>query len=79
MSMTIWFFVMLFAVGDHVTLSPYYPPVETRGLQECMDLGVSLMIDKNNPNVSIHCIEADDWLDLSNTMRKNFTFGGQGI
>lgn len=74
--MTVWFLVMLLSVGDHVVLQEYPEQFDTQ--LACSQAGIDLWIDRRSP-LKLFCIEADDELDLSNIMRQNFTFGGQGI
>lgn len=77
MTPTVWFLIILFLTGDHVSLGSM--PVEFATQKECSTAGMNLMIDRRNKKVKLHCIEAGDEADLSKILRANFNFGGQGI
>lgn len=77
MTPTVWFLITLFIMGDHVSLGSV--PVEFATQKECYTAGMSLMIDRRNKKVKLHCVEADDEADLIKILRATFNFGGQSV
>ena len=77
MTPTVWFLVTLFAVGDHWAMRPNAMPEEYVTQQECMDAGVSKMIDRRLKSIKLVCVEADDAQDLHKILNEAFRFPGQ--
>lgn len=77
---TFWYLVVLLAAPGGVwTLDPGNMPLLTEGYQDCMNEGISLMVDARNDSVKLHCIEAWDMEDLQQILLDNFDFGqGKG-
>ncbi len=73
---TFWYLVVLLAApGDLWTLDPMNMPRLTGGYSDCMNEGTSLMVDKRNKTIKLHCIEAWDMDDLQTILLDNFDFG----
>lgn len=76
---TVWFLVLLAVFPDHQHLIDQWP--EQFPTQElCAASGKILVIkDRDERNILLYCVEAEDEYDLFIILNQSFNFGGQSV